>query len=193
MPEFKDSVTAEEAEELVTTADFKPQIRRRRRHPIGRGNAGGSAGGRTHPSNIGPWDGSQARDVVQERLDRLATGDKSVESCCAQVDSKYSTEVVGKPSPHRREESGNQRGRHGGSGCCGRGAHSQEKNCTCGKGLLRKVLGAIWPFKRSQKEQGTADAEEKNSHPPQRQRSGGGRYFRQRSRSSHQRPRSPGS
>jgi hypothetical protein len=190
MPEFKDSVAAEQAEELVTTADFspKPPVRRRRRHPIGRGNAGG----RAHPSNIGPWDGSGGRDVVQERLDRLATADKPAESCCAHGDAKYSTEVVGKPSPHRREDSApHPRGKHAGPGCCCRGAHPQEKNCSCGKGILQKVLGAIWPFKRPQKEQET-DTGEKSVRPPQRGSGGGGRYFRQRNRSTHHRPRSPG-
>jgi hypothetical protein len=185
MPEFKDSVAAGQAEELVTTENLNPTppIRRRRRHPIGRGNVGG----RAHPpAKMGLWDGTNARDTIQERLDHAAMAAKSAEPPSPQEDSKYSTAVIGNPSPHRREDAANQRGRHGCASCRGHGGHAQEKNCAGGKGILRKVLGAIWPFKRAEK--GT---EEEGARPPQRQQGGGRRYFRPRNRPGHQRSRPP--
>ncbi|MDR2340824.1 MAG: hypothetical protein LBD72_00595 [Puniceicoccales bacterium] len=192
MPEFKDSVAAEQAEELVTTADFKsnPQVHRRRRHPIGRRNVGG--GVRT--SRIGPWDGASGRDAIQERLDRAraAVVDKPVELPC----TKYSTEVVGKPSPYRQEDATERGHRHGESNCCGRKVYLSGKNCKCGcgKGIIRKMFAALWPFKRSRKEQvpvasGEGEGGTRQSH---RQRSSGGRCFRPKNRSANQRSRSTG-
>lgn len=196
MPEFKDSVAAEQAEELVTTADFapKPQAQRRRRHPIGRGNTAK----RAHTFNMGPWDGSNVHDVVQERLDRMATADKPAEPSSVQGDTKYSTMVVGNPSPHRREDSQNRRSHHGGCNCGGHtGMHPCEKRRSCGKGILRKVLGVFGLFKSHRKDaaaDASAGTKNENQTPCQQggtNGDGGKRHFRPRNRFSNQRSRPP--
>jgi hypothetical protein len=185
MPEFKDSVPARQAEELVTTVDFNSQnqSRRRRRHPIGRENMGK----RTHASvHVGPWDGVISRDMVQERMDRMAAANKSEESGGEQKNSKcYSTEVIGKPSPYKNDGPANQRGRSG-HACKCHGTHSPDGNCGARKGIFRKMLGAIWPFKRADKGN-EAGGEEKSM----RQRGCGGRHFRPRNRSTQQRSQPP--
>ncbi|MDR1456818.1 MAG: hypothetical protein LBI34_02055 [Puniceicoccales bacterium] len=193
MPEFKDSAPAEQTEELVTITDFNHQntTRHRRRHPIGRGGARGKA---IQSNNMGPWDGVNTRDMVQERMERMAEPGNPTESHCTQGESKYSTAVVGRPSPHKSDGPVTQRGRHSTSchHCKNHGENSQKKSCSCGGGILRKVLSAIWPFKRCNKVAGP-DGEEKNTcQAAPRQRSGGGRHFRPRNRSPQNRSRTPG-